>query len=58
MHPDLGGDHEHAALINEAFATLSNPLKRAEYDRRLGPLDSERERRAPVSSAVWLMVNS
>ena len=33
MHPDLGGDHERAALINEAFATLSNPLKRAEYDR-------------------------
>lgn len=35
MHPDLGGDHWHASLINEAFATLSNPEKRAVYDRAL-----------------------
>lgn len=33
MHPDLGGDVSQAALINEAYATLSNPAKRAEYDR-------------------------
>ena len=33
MHPDLGGDHWQASLINEAFATLSNPQKRAVYDR-------------------------
>jgi hypothetical protein len=46
MHPDLGGDHERAAVINEAFAVLSNPVTRAEYDRRLkrpergrGPLE-------------------
>ena len=32
MHPDLGGDSEHAALINEAFRTLSNQQKRQEYD--------------------------
>jgi DnaJ domain len=36
MHPDLGGDHGNAALINEAFAVLTNPAKRAEYDRELG----------------------
>lgn len=32
-HPDLGGSHSHAALINEAYATLSNPTARAAYDR-------------------------
>jgi hypothetical protein len=32
-HPDLGGDVERAQLINEAFAVLSDPERRAEYDR-------------------------
>lgn len=40
MHPDVGGDHMQATLLNEAFATLSDPRKRAEYDKALG--------RAPV----------
>ena len=35
MHPDLGGSHEEAALINEAYAVLSDPERRAEYDRHL-----------------------
>lgn len=35
MHPDLGGDHWQASLINEAFATLSDPTKRARYDQGL-----------------------
>ena len=34
-HPDLGGDHETAALLNEAYAVLSNPARRADYDRAL-----------------------
>lgn len=42
MHPDLGGDHRHAVLINEAFATLIDPDKRAVYDRTLA-----RERAMP-----------
>jgi hypothetical protein len=42
MHPDLGGDHLHAVLINEAFATLIDPAKRAVYDRTLA-----RERALP-----------
>ena len=35
QHPDLGGDHWNAALINEAYAVISNPRKRVEYDRTL-----------------------
>lgn len=35
MHPDLGGDHWNASLINEAYAVLSNPEKRAHYDHSL-----------------------
>ena len=43
MHPDLGGDHWNAALINEAFATLNNATKRAAYDLTLGQvLDRQR----------------
>lgn len=41
-HPDLGGDHLQAALINEAFATLVDPERRAVYDRALA-----RERALP-----------
>jgi curved DNA-binding protein CbpA len=35
-HPDLGGAHEVAALLNEAYAVLSDPDKRRAYDRTLG----------------------
>lgn len=34
-HPDLGGDAATAALINEAYAVLTDPERRAEYDARL-----------------------
>lgn len=37
-HPDLGGDTVTAALINEAYAVLSNAERRAEYDARLDVL--------------------
>jgi len=33
QHPDLGGDTETAARLNEAYRMLSNPAKRLEYDR-------------------------
>lgn len=36
LHPDLGGDGATAALINEAYAVLSDPARRAEYDAQLG----------------------
>ena len=28
MHPDRGGDHETAAVINQAYDVLSDPAKR------------------------------
>lgn len=31
-HPDLGGNMAEAQQINEAYAVLSNPVKRREYD--------------------------
>ncbi len=40
QHPDLGGDHETAALLNEAYAVLSHPAQRADYDRALQHLQS------------------
>jgi len=35
MHPDLGGDEDVAAVINEAYAVLTDPDRRARYDRAL-----------------------
>ncbi len=35
MHPDLGGDHANATLINEAYTVLSNPSKRQHYDKQI-----------------------
>ena len=32
FHPDLGGDELRARLINEAYAVLSDPERRARYD--------------------------
>lgn len=34
-HPDLGGDHETAVLINQAYAVLSDPQRRRKYDEML-----------------------
>ena len=35
MHPDLGGCHENAAEVNEAYNVLTNPSKRTAYDASL-----------------------
>lgn len=48
QHPDLGGNHENAALINEAYATLADPRKRAEYDRRRAVGRAKTDRTAPA----------
>jgi len=36
-HPDLGGDHRAATLLNEAYAVLTDPTRRAAYDADLQP---------------------
>ncbi len=53
MHPDLGGSHEQAVLINEAFATLSHADRRAAYDRTLAAkaAAASSARRAATSTA-------
>jgi len=33
-HPDQGGDHELTVLLNEAWAVLGDPVKRAAYDAK------------------------
>lgn len=43
-HPDLGGRHENAVLINQAYTVLSDSKKRAAYDKYL-------QTRAPSRSA-------
>ena len=34
-HPDLGGDTWNATVINEAYEILSEPDRRAQYDKLL-----------------------
>jgi hypothetical protein len=35
QHPDLGGSTSDASVLNEAYETLSNPDRRAAYDKTL-----------------------
>lgn len=44
-HPDLGGSHERAVLINDAYRVLKNADLRKDYDR-------ERQRHARVAPAA------
>ena len=48
LHPDLGGDHEGAVLINQAYAVLRDPIKRAHYDLSLPPRRAQRRAAPPV----------
>jgi len=51
QHPDLGGDHRNAALINEAYAVIVDPRKRAEYDRTLLRADAASTANVPRDRA-------
>lgn len=52
QHPDLGGDHYTATVINEAYAVLTDPAKRAAYDATRRPVGSPGERAPEVASPV------
>lgn len=45
-HPDLGGDEGNAKLLNEAMATLGDPVARAAYDAALLGPAAARSRKA------------
>src|SRR5512136_1400975 len=37
QHPDLGGSTLDAAILNEAYRTLTDPIRRAAYDAQVIP---------------------
>ena len=59
LHPDLGGNQADAALLNQAYAVLSDPAKRKQYDALLlrarqvtrRPIQTSRQSSAQPSSA-------
>ncbi len=45
-HPDVGGDHATAALLNEAYSLLSDPSRRSAYDAHRAARASRQSARA------------
>ncbi len=58
QHPDLGGDHWNATVLNEAFQTLKDEEKRAEYDKELFQhytksfYSKDNEKKQPVTTVI------
>ena len=57
-HPDLGGDHDQAVLLNEAWAVLSDPQRRASYDLGLRQLVESARAEPPAPSWVSTKPNT
>lgn len=62
VHPDLGGDTDHAARINAAYAVLGDPDRRRAYDLSLNrpagrarPAPSAAPAAAADAAADWLL---
>ena len=58
QHPDLGGDHWNATVINEAYQVLKDEEKRAEYDKELfqhytkKSFTKEKGKKQPVTTVI------
>ena len=52
MHPDLGGDDKKAAILNEAYATLTDPGNRSAYDKSRQTTEGHNVSRAAANTAV------
>ncbi len=52
-HPDLGGDHETASLINEAYQVLSDPVRREAYARTYRPAWARTPAGGVTGEAAW-----
>lgn len=50
-HPDVGGDEYQAMLLNDAYAVLADPAKRAAYDARRVARAAARPGAPPASPA-------
>jgi hypothetical protein len=63
QHPDLGGSNGNAALLNQAYETLIDPKRRADYDRSLceqsteGSSATTRERKFPLNRSFYPFSN-
>ena len=57
MHPDLGGNCSEAALLNQAYQTLSDPARRAVYDQ-LTKAHLLRQRRQPGQAQKPLTIHT
>lgn len=53
LHPDLGGDHEEAALINEAYRVLKDPVRREAYTRTYKAPWARAESISSAKTADW-----